>query len=399
MNNSVRYHGLDALRAFAMIMGVVIHSSMFYVKGIGEGLGYELTGRIMIPTSDTLGVIFFFIHTWRMPVFFLLAGFFARLMIQKRGVISLSKNRFLRIVVPLAVCALVYNLVFQFGSIQELHHLWFLRDLVWMYALIIFIKWVRMPVSGRVWKGSVTGKLDRIFASGASIWWMMIWLIPATVIGRPLFFNLINPNNGSPGPFFVLGFSYFLIGWFMHRNPGILSILSSRWKIYVSLGLIVFGTLMLILTRLEKIDTADSGLEDGLFWILGIALSSLSMFLIIMGFIGASEAMFRKSNSFISYFVDASYWIYLLHLVVVFAIGAAILESTNLHPLIGVSVNISLTTVICVVTYHICVRYTPVGWVLHGRKGMFTDLFIPLVGKSIPQTNTSGHDSGSNKRE
>lgn len=398
MNNSVRYHGLDALRAFAMIMGVVLHSSMFYVKGIGEGLGYELTGRMMIPMSDTLGLIFFFIHTWRMPVFFLLAGFFARLMIQKRGVISLAKNRFLRIMVPLAGGVLVYNLVFQFGTLQELHHLWFLRDLVCMYVLIILIKWLRIPVSGRVWSSGVTGKLDRIFSSHASIWWMMIWLIPATVIGRPLFFNLINPNNGLPGPFFVLGFSYFLMGWFMHRNPGILVVLSDRWKVYVALGAITFGALMVTLARLEQFGTDDPGLEAGLLWILGVLSSSLSMFLTIMGFIGGSEAIFRKGSSFISYFVDASYWIYLLHLVLVFVIGAVILEETDLNPLIAVSVNICVTTLVCVVTYHIFVRYTPVGWVLHGRKGIFTDLFVPLVGKSTPEAKTSGNDLRNRER-
>ena len=132
--------------------------------------------------------------------------------------------------------------------------------------------------------------------------------------------------------------------------------------------------------------------QAGLLWILGIVLSSLSMFLTIMGFIGGSEAIFRKGSPFISYFVDASYWIYLLHLVLVFVIGAVILEDTNLNPLIAVSVNIFVTTLVCVTTYHIFVRYTPVGWVLHGRKGIFMDLFIPLIGKSIPVANTSGDD-------
>jgi uncharacterized membrane protein len=32
MNNQIRYHGLDALRALAMILGVVLHASMFYLE-------------------------------------------------------------------------------------------------------------------------------------------------------------------------------------------------------------------------------------------------------------------------------------------------------------------------------------------------------------------------------
>ena len=81
LEKKIRYHGLDALRAFAMILGVVLHAGMFYVEGIGSSLGYEMTGEVP-PTSAGIGVLFFFIHTWRMPFFFLLAGFFTRLIIQ-----------------------------------------------------------------------------------------------------------------------------------------------------------------------------------------------------------------------------------------------------------------------------------------------------------------------------
>ena len=118
MNSSIRYHGLDALRAFAMIMGVVLHASMFYVKGIGTELGYELTGRLLIPTSETLGLLFFFIHSWRMPVFFLLAGFFARLMVQRRSTINLLKNAFIQ--------QRIQNLDYHFKNVRD--HL--LKDVI-----------------------------------------------------------------------------------------------------------------------------------------------------------------------------------------------------------------------------------------------------------------------------
>ena len=57
-----RYHGLDALRGFAMILGVVIHASMFYVEGIGASLGYEMTGKVP-PSSSVIGGLFLFIHS------------------------------------------------------------------------------------------------------------------------------------------------------------------------------------------------------------------------------------------------------------------------------------------------------------------------------------------------
>ena len=172
MNNPIRYHGLDALRAFAMITGVVLHASMFYVEGIGSELGYALTGRVAIPTSDALGLVFFFIHAWRMPVFFLLAGFFARLVVQRRGIPNLLRNRFIRIAIPLATGVVVYSLVFQFGNLGQLHHLWFLYDLIWMYLLLVFMKY-----ASRMWP-RILLKIDWCFGSTAKLWWLMIVLLP-----------------------------------------------------------------------------------------------------------------------------------------------------------------------------------------------------------------------------
>jgi glucan biosynthesis protein C len=365
-----RYHGLDALRALAMIMGVVLHASMVYVEGIGAELGYELSGRKQIPTSETLGLLFFFIHTWRMPVFFLLAGFFARLIVQKRGVGNLLKNRFIRIVIPLVAGVFVYNLVFGFGALSKLHHLWFLYDLVWMYILLVCMKYVV-----HIWPNG-PARIDWFFGSTTRLWWLMILLLPATIIGRPMLFNWIHTDLGVPGPFFIVGFAYVFIGWFIHRNTQILTELAARWKPYFVLGIIGFGVLVLTLTSASSSDLNEE--KAGLFWLVGLIISPFTTLLITMGFIGGSEAIFQRSNKLISYFVDASYWIYLLHLVVVFAIGATILKKTSLEPIIAVLINIIITTAICIATYHIFVRYTPVGWVLHGKRGRAANSFKPL---------------------
>lgn len=368
----MRYHGLDALRAFAMMMGVVLHASMFYVEGIGEGLGYELTGRLLIPTSDFLGLLFFFIHIWRMPLFFLLAGFFARLIVQKRGFSGLLKNRLVRIVLPLIGGVLVYNLAFKFGELNELHHMWFLRDLVLMYLLLAVMKYLSRLTPG------IVAKIDSIFSSNGRLWLLMIVLLPATTIGRPGFFNWINTNlDQGPGPFFLLGFLFVLIGWFMHRNTHILDSLSRVWRMHALIGLVSYGAFVAIMAAVLS-GELDDELAGGL-WILGMLIQPVVTFLLVMAFIGGTQAIFQRSNKVVSYFVDSSYWVYLLHLWVVFGIGGEIIKTANPHPLVGAGVNIVATTLICMVTYHILVRYTPIGWVLHGKKGSFSTLFKPFV--------------------
>ena len=53
--------------------------------------------------ARTLGITFFVIHVFRMTLFFVLAGFFARLLFHRRGVRAFIRDRATRIVVPLVV--------------------------------------------------------------------------------------------------------------------------------------------------------------------------------------------------------------------------------------------------------------------------------------------------------
>ena len=74
-----RFHSLDFLRAFALLMGVLIHVLMLFLEPF-DGSEPRLGASI----------IFIWIHTWRMPLFMLLAGFFTALSLSKRDVGNLS---------------------------------------------------------------------------------------------------------------------------------------------------------------------------------------------------------------------------------------------------------------------------------------------------------------------
>ncbi|QEH32873.1 Glucans biosynthesis protein C [Aquisphaera giovannonii] len=88
-----RRHDLDALRAFAMLLGIALHASMSFIPGLPW------------PVQDTqqagwFMVLFLAIHGFRMPLFFLVSGFFTALLWQRRGPGGLIRNRTLRILVP-----------------------------------------------------------------------------------------------------------------------------------------------------------------------------------------------------------------------------------------------------------------------------------------------------------
>ena len=171
-----------------------------------------------------------------------------------------------------------------------------------------------------------------------------------------------------------------MIGWFLHRNTHILERLAQLWRFYIVAGSIFFAAYSVLVFILDQVLDQES-LEAGLTYLVALILSPVATLLLILGFIGATQSIFQRGSRFVSYFVDASYWIYLFHLVVVFVIGGEIIvKQTTLAPIIGFSINIVLTTFVCTITYHIFVRYTPIGWVLHGRKGNLGDLKRSFLG-------------------
>ena len=84
-----RLHSLDFLRAFALLMGVLLHVLMLFLEP-ADGSEPRLGASI----------IFIWIHTWRMPLFMLLAGFFTALSLSKRNTGNYASNRLIRLGVP-----------------------------------------------------------------------------------------------------------------------------------------------------------------------------------------------------------------------------------------------------------------------------------------------------------
>ena len=64
---------------------------------------------------------------------------------------------------------------------------------------------------------------------------------------------------------------------------------------------------------------------------------------------------------------DASYWIYLVHLPVVYFLQTLLVET----PLV-LGMKLFLTSagtfLFCFATYVVFVRYTPIGWMLNGKR-------------------------------
>ena len=94
---SMRYHALDRVRAVAMLLGVVYHSILFRMFAGGGGPPGPMGA------SDGSRWFSDWLHSFRMPLFFLISGFFGRMMLQKYGTLGYLRKRWQRIAVPLFV--------------------------------------------------------------------------------------------------------------------------------------------------------------------------------------------------------------------------------------------------------------------------------------------------------
>lgn len=95
--DTARYHHLDALRGFAMLLGIVLHGLLSF------------TFLPIWPAQDihqntaVYGFIQHAIHGFRMPLFFLLSGFFTAMLWRRRGIRQLIRHRAKRILLPLII--------------------------------------------------------------------------------------------------------------------------------------------------------------------------------------------------------------------------------------------------------------------------------------------------------
>lgn len=92
---SARRADLDAARGLAMLLGLALHAAMAYIGPV-----WLVADE---PASGGLGIFVSAVHGFRMPLFFLLSGFFTAMLWRRRGLAGLVSHRVRRVVLPLAI--------------------------------------------------------------------------------------------------------------------------------------------------------------------------------------------------------------------------------------------------------------------------------------------------------
>ena len=96
--DSSRRTDLDALRGVAMILGIVLHALLSFIPIPWPVQDTRQNGLFFIPYAA--------IHMFRMPLFFLISGFFTMFILQRHGLGGMVRQRVQRILLPLLLALL-----------------------------------------------------------------------------------------------------------------------------------------------------------------------------------------------------------------------------------------------------------------------------------------------------
>lgn len=377
VSSGQRVDYLDNLRALAMLLGVYLHAALAYAH---PSQSFWLATD---PQSRTwIDISIWWIHLFRMSLFFVLSGYFGKMIYQRRGWVSFLTSRAIRIVgpfvlfYPLLLVAVTLCIAFALAFLKQPQgligliaaaqaggqseadppgtmHLWFLYYLFW-FALLSLI------LAPCQWLSRLLRRLPR----------SLVWLAPLLLAP-----TLIVAGNPLPAPesFVPVWWSFafyglfYLAGWQWFGNEDCLDSWARRKWYWLGLSVLLFIPYYLLLPPLDlaavlqKISVVNS---QTVF--VSILAAYLSALLTLLALVFGRDFLNRRSGV-LRFIADSSYWVYLVHLPVV------VFLPTLLIPLpwpaeLKLLLVLVATLVACWTTYLVFVRYTPLGWMLHGKR-------------------------------
>lgn len=384
-----RLHALDAVRAGALLLGVVLHATMsFFPQPIWIVQDVAKSGAIF----NT----FFVIHIFRMSLFFIIAGFFAHMMLHRRGALGFIRNRLVRIGLPLAVfwplslAAFIAVIVWSFSQMTAAvvaaggeapvappappmtaetfpwTHLWFLYVLLWLYAGALVLWGVGRIVDRNGMIGRGLDAVMRVLVKGQLAPFVLAAPVAAVFLATPAWMGWLGvptPDTGIvPNTIALTTFSIaFGFGWLLHRQVELIQTWRAWWPLHLAVAIAATVAELAILTGALPIANPEMAR------LATAALYALAIWTWSFGLIGLAVQFLSGRNPAVRYIADASYWIYIIHLPIVLVLQQVVSQwqmpaEAKLAIIIGVAMAVML------VSYQLMVRYTFIGTWLNGKK-------------------------------
>lgn len=382
-----RLHALDAVRALALLLGIVLHASMSFLPGPQIWVTQD------VAAGEGFSFAFLIPHIFRLTLFFFIAGFFARMAIERRGVVGFLGDRGKRIALPLLVfwgpLFAMITAVFIWGFLKAnggvvpegtppppplelatlpLTHLWFLYLLLIFYAAAVVL-YLITGLAGRPASGE--NPLDRLvalilrtpagvplLAAPIATWF---WFSPAWYA----WFGIPTPDTGfvpDNGALIAYGVA-FGAGWLVQGQAGLLDAWRRWWPVNLALAVAATTICVRQLGLVPDFIPAAAG-PDKAVLAASYAVASWAWTLAITGL---ALQFWSKHSKTRRYLADSSYWLYIMHLPLVMALQVAV-SDLAWPGAVKFALVLTITMVVLLGSYQLLVRNSWLGAWLNGRR-------------------------------
>ncbi|MEJ2258634.1 MAG: acyltransferase family protein [Woeseiaceae bacterium] len=380
---------LDAVRAFALLLGIVFHAAISFMPIF---IGWAVMD---VSTSSIVPVFLMISHSFRMPLFFLVAGFFSHMTLQRKGVADFLKSRCVRIgtpfvagwflLRPLLVSGWIMGaesmrgdadvpgaLLQGFASLGALPenlfvgtHLWFLYYLLQVTAGVLVLRWLvglHEPTRRRF--ADLADKGARWF-SGARLAIPVVSIATACCLWFMSHWGLDTPDKSLVPhvPVLIVYGGFFLCGWLLHRQASLIGRFARLTGGKMALCILA----MVASVALAGFESQVGDPRHTLYKASFVLSYAVMMWSLVSISIGLFKRFFDRPSTVVRYVADASYWLYLIHLPIVIWLQVAVAEMA-IHWSIKLAVIFATTVVVAMLLYDLVVRSTFVGEILSGRR-------------------------------
>jgi hypothetical protein len=418
-----RYHDLDFVRATAMLLGLLLHVCIFFMPshklfwGSGEYFG------------DVLDLQFLnFIHLFRMQLFFLMAGFFAELVIDRKGLPHLIKDRLKRIVFPFIVGLVILmpihvllvgndgyyattydgltllqklQSIMFFGLLDSnatlddgLIHLWFIFYLIIFYiAHLVLRPLAYLPLT------KILCNCQSLIEFAVGHRWGFLLLGLLTFPLQYLLKSVFLPPTGFNVPVvdLALYFIFYLFGVAFYRQRYLLAKLGENAWYYLAFSVPFFiiidepterldmsASVVKSITTWTVIDLGSASFVSPSVWFEGIFHNGYHKVLVVLSravlcwsmcfaFIGLTHRYLSQPRKSIRYLADSAYWVYWVHLPITFKLSYMAQSFEGLNALTKSYLVLTFSSLVIFASYHWGVRYTWLGDYFMGRRKSKSD--------------------------
>lgn len=372
-----RIDHLDGLRAALMLLGIPFHAALAFSGG-GWLVSSPVDSPVLVAVAD-------FLHAWRMPAFFVVAGFFAGLLVTRRGPGSWFRGRLRRLGLPL-VAGVVLTVPLQwvliglhrYGTWPEtwrfverlaaspsewwLLHLWFLLDLLVYCAVLAAV--VASPLRSVLRRccDAVAASARRHPALTAVA--VLAVAVAGGLLGRAAwrFLELDEVLGGILTRNLVLYAPAFAIGVLLGARRELLGRLTSR---AAATAFAITAVVAAIVGSAVPDTFAGTVVHSAAWTILGLSAAAVA--------ISAASRFLDRPRRLVRWLVDASLVVYLVHQPIILALAVA-LFALGVYGLVGWTVTVVAALVLAAVAYEL-VNLTPgLRFLLTGRAARQTSL-------------------------